>query len=74
MTTISEKPWPAATVTDVFRALTADGAPFEMETRIICGRPVRVYKQGFTDLRALFLASRRWGERDFLVFEGDRLT
>lgn len=74
MTTISEKPWPAATVTDVFRALTADGAPFEMETRIICGRPVRAYKQGFTDLRALFLASRRWGDRDFLVFEGERLT
>jgi long-chain acyl-CoA synthetase len=45
-----------------------------METIDVGGRPVRVYKKAHRDLRAIFEASRAWGERTFVVFENERLS
>lgn len=68
------RPWPAASVKNVFAALTAPDMPFEMETRTIAGRDVRTYKRAPQSLRVLLEASRKWDAREFLVYENDRLT
>lgn len=58
----------------VRRHLTAPGAPFEMETVEIRGIPTRVWRHAPTDLRAMLVTSLDHGERDYLVYEGERLT
>jgi long-chain acyl-CoA synthetase len=55
--------WAAVSLAKAHEILTAPGLPFEMETIDIHGRPVRVYKNAPPDLRAIFEASRQWGER-----------
>lgn len=66
--------WPQRSVKETTALLTAAGAPFEMETRRIADRTVRVYKHAYPSLRAVFEFGRRWGDREFLVFEDDRVT
>jgi long-chain acyl-CoA synthetase len=66
--------WPARSLAECHRLLTAPGAPFEMETIDVRGRPVRVYKNAVRDLRALFEASRAWDDRIFIVYQDERLT
>ncbi|HZZ34985.1 MAG TPA: class I adenylate-forming enzyme family protein, partial [Caulobacteraceae bacterium] len=69
-----EKTWPAVSIAKACEMLTAPGAPFEMETVMIEGRPTRAYKNAPPHLRALFDASRQWGDREFIIFDSDRLT
>ncbi|OKO84369.1 class I adenylate-forming enzyme family protein [Bradyrhizobium sp. AS23.2] len=66
--------WPAVSLDETYRILTAPGAPFEMETISVAGRPVRAYKRAHRDLRSIFEASKAWGERTFIVFENERLS
>lgn len=66
--------WPAVSLDETYRILTAPGAPFEMETVSVAGRPVRAYKKARRDLRAIFEASKAWGDRTFIVFENERLS
>ena len=66
--------WPAVSLDEITRILTAPGAPFEMETIQVAGRPVRVYKKAHRDLRAIFETSKTWGDRTFIVFENERLS
>jgi len=66
--------WPAKSVEECYSELTAPGAPFEMEEVVIRGVPTRVYKNAPPHLRAIFDAGRAWGPRDFIVYEGERLT
>jgi long-chain acyl-CoA synthetase len=66
--------WPAVSLDEANRILTAPGAPFEMETINVAGRPVRVYRKAHRDLRAIFESSRAWSERTFVVFENERLS
>src|SRR5260221_3911661 len=75
-TPMSETPgWPAAvSIAKACEMLTAPGAPYEMGTIVIRGRPTRFYKNAPPHLRAVFDTSRQWGERDFIVFEKERLT
>ena len=55
-------------------ALTAPGAPFEMEERDIRGSRTRVWKNAPTSLRAIFEATAAHGELPFLVYEDERLS
>jgi long-chain acyl-CoA synthetase len=66
--------WPAVSIAETLCILTAPGAPFEMETIEIRGRPTRVYKKAHRDLRSLFEASRGWDDRDFIVYEDERIS
>ncbi|HZR81658.1 MAG TPA: class I adenylate-forming enzyme family protein [Candidatus Binatia bacterium] len=61
-------------IADVHALLTAPGAPFEMEERVIRGIPTRVWKNAPPALPAIVAASRAHGERDFLIYEDDRWT
>ena len=66
--------WPALTLVQAHAALTAPGAMFEMETLIQDGREVRTWKNGPKSLVELFTAAQGYGERDFLVYEGERVS
>ncbi|RXT33318.1 class I adenylate-forming enzyme family protein [Bradyrhizobium betae] len=66
--------WPVVSLQETYAILTAAGAPFEMETLDIAGRPVRVYKNAHRDLRAIFEASKLWGDRTYIVFGNERVS
>ncbi len=71
---MADKSWPAMSIADANRILTAPGMPFEMETVTIRGIPTRVYKNAPPHLRFVFEAGRAYGARDFIVYEGERLS
>jgi len=61
-------------IADAVAALTAPGAPFEMEERDIGGLATRVWKNAPRSLRAVLEASRAHGDLPFLVYEDERLS
>jgi long-chain acyl-CoA synthetase len=54
--------------------LIAPGAPFEIDTLQVRGAPMRAYKNAPPNVRALWLSTAAYGEREYLVYEDDRLT
>ncbi|MGA3139402.1 MAG: class I adenylate-forming enzyme family protein [Xanthobacteraceae bacterium] len=68
------KTFPAVTLARANAILTAPGAPFEMEERSIRGVPTRVWKNAPSTLRDLFLLSRKFGERTFVVYGDERVS
>ena len=66
--------WPAMSLAEAEAALTAPGAPFEMETVTIRGVPTRVWKSALPNLAELAHAGRAHGERTFVVYEGERVS
>lgn len=66
--------WPTRSMAETLALLTAPGAPFEMAETLALGRRVRSYVRMPSDLRAVFEASRAFGERDLLIFDGERLS
>lgn len=66
--------WPARSMADSLAMLTAPGAPFEMTEVEALGRRVRSYVRMPDNLRAVFDASRAYGARDLLIFDGERLS
>ncbi|MEW6091171.1 MAG: class I adenylate-forming enzyme family protein, partial [Pseudomonadota bacterium] len=66
--------WPAMTIEEAHAFLTAPGTPFEMETVNIRGVPIRTYKGTPPSLRAIFDAGRAHGQKEFIIYEGERLT
>jgi long-chain acyl-CoA synthetase len=55
-------------------ALTAPGAPFEMEKKEIGGVTLRVWRNAPPSLRTVLEASRGHGDLPFLVYEDERLS
>src|ERR1700751_500126 len=76
MAEMSQSPsWPAMSIAEAHRRLTAPGSMFEMEEAVIRGVPTRVWKNLPPTLRELLLFSRgMWGKREFVVYEDDRAT
>jgi len=66
--------WPVATIPDVLQRLTEPGATFEMKPVDTRGRRVRAYVNAKPNLREVLEESRRFGSRDFLVYEGERIS
>lgn len=66
--------WPKMSLADATAALTAPGAPFEMETVSIGGIPTRVWKHALHDLGALLDLSRAHGERAFTILDDERVS
>ena len=62
------------TIAEAHAALTAPGAPFEMEEAVIRGLRYRVWKSTPKDLRVVFDEMRAHGDKDYIVYEDDRLT
>jgi len=58
----------------VWAELTAAGAPFEVETIEVRGHPVRCYREGPRTVRDFWLATAAHGERDYLVYQDERIS
>lgn len=52
--------------------MTAPGAPFELDDERLAGRTVKVYRNAPRTLPEFLDAGRAHGEREFMVYEGDR--
>jgi long-chain acyl-CoA synthetase len=59
---------------DITATLTAPGGAFEMEDVVIRGIPTRTWKTAPASLRAVFELSALHGDKDFLVYEDERVT
>jgi long-chain acyl-CoA synthetase len=66
--------WPAMSLAEAHRLLTAPGARFEMDTADIGGVKTRVWKNAPPSLREVAMIARMYGARDFIVYENDRVT
>lgn len=66
--------WPVMSLAEAHARLTAPGAPFETETRTIRGIPTTVWKNAPHTLRELFLATRAFADRTFVVYEDERVS
>ncbi len=65
---------PVMTIAQANALLTAPGAKFEMEEKAIGGVKLRIYKNAPLTIRDLVLNSVNWGEREFLVYQDERVT
>ncbi len=59
---------------EVWGELTAPGAPFEIKTEDIRGNPSRAFATAPQTVRDLWLASAAYGDRDYLIYEDERIT
>ncbi|ATY13140.1 fatty acid--CoA ligase [Amycolatopsis sp. AA4] len=59
---------------DIIARLTAPGAPFEIRTEPVAGRPAKVFARRHRCLTELLEASRGFGDREYLVTVDSRLT
>ena len=70
----SPKPWPVMSIAEAHRILTAPGARFEMDEAVIRGVKTRVWKNLPPTLREVLQVGRMFGERDFLVYDDERVS
>src|SRR5690606_17166476 len=54
--------------------LTAPGAPFEVVEIPVRGATMRTFKAAPPSVRELWLSTAPYAERDYLVYQDDRLT
>jgi long-chain acyl-CoA synthetase len=73
-THIDEDSAPAPTRAEAVATLTAPGGPFELEEIVVRGVTLRAWKKAPTSLRAVFELSALHGDKDFLVYEDERVT
>ena len=66
--------WPVCSIAEALAALTKQGAPFEMRDEKIGNDVLRTYVHAPSHIRQVLDDSRRFADRNFLVYEGDRIT
>ena len=66
--------WPAMSRAQCRDILTAPGQRFEMGEAVISGVPTRIWKNAPANLRLVAQAGEVHGERDFLVYESERVS
>jgi long-chain acyl-CoA synthetase len=54
--------------------LTGPGAPFEVAEIEVRGAPLRAFRNAPPNVRAVWLSTAAFAERDYLVYENERLT
>jgi len=59
---------------EAIAALTAAGQPFELRTIERNGVPLRVFEHAPPSLRDVLAGTAAHGDRDFLVYQGERIT
>ena len=69
---LSAKPWPAMSIAEAHRLLTAPGSPLEMDEAVIHGVRTRVWKNAPPTTRDLLAIGRAHGDKTFLVYETER--
>jgi long-chain acyl-CoA synthetase len=64
----------AVTRAEAIAALTAAGQPFELQTIDHDGVPWRVFASAPASMRDFLATTAAFGDRDFLVYDGERTT
>ena len=59
---------------EVWNELIARGAPFEIGEVEVRGTRIKAYTGAPANLRDVWLASRQFADRDYLVYEDERIT
>jgi long-chain acyl-CoA synthetase len=54
--------------------LTAAGAPFELTEITVRGAPMRSYKNALPSVRELWLSTRQFADRDYIIYNDERIT
>lgn len=67
-------PAKAPSIEQISALLTAPGQPFEIEEVTLQGCRVKTWKNAAQSLPAMLEASRAFGERDYIVFQDERLS
>jgi long-chain acyl-CoA synthetase len=63
-----------AALKQVWGTLIAPGAPFEVVTVDVGGIPVKAFKASPPNVRALWLSTVQFAERDYMVYQDERMT
>ncbi len=71
---ITNPPWPVMSIAQAHARLTAPGERLEIEVLPIRGIPTRVWKNAPPTLRHVFLTSRTFPDREFLIYDDERAT
>ncbi len=66
--------FPAVSIAQCNAMLTAPDAKFEMDDTLIGGVTYKTYKNAPPTLREVMMAGMQWPDRDFLVFQDERVT
>jgi len=69
-----EATFPVVSIAQCNALMTSPGARFELEEKVINGVALRTYKNAPLTLRDCLLNSKNWDQREFLVFEDERVT
>jgi long-chain acyl-CoA synthetase len=59
---------------ETWAELIAPGADFEIAVKEVRGVPIRTYANAAQNLRDLWLSTQAFAERDYLVYEDERIT
>ena len=59
---------------EAWAELIAPGADFEIAVKEVRGVPIRTYANAAQNLRDLWLSTQAFAERDYLVYEDERIT
>ena len=70
----AESRFPVVSIAQCNALMTAPGARFELEDKLINGVELRTYKNAPPSLRACILNSKAWNAREFIVYQGERVT
>ena len=57
-----------------WKELTAPGAPFEVVSAEVRGHPCLIYRNAPSSVRHLWLATAAYGEREYIVYQDERVT
>ncbi|MEM6411158.1 MAG: AMP-binding protein, partial [Pseudomonadota bacterium] len=66
--------WPAVAIADANAALSAPGSPLALIDTEIDGVNYKTYAEAPTTLKELFDGGRVWNDRDFIVYEDERVS
>ena len=71
---MNDQSWPKVSLADAHARLTAPGTAFETVETMVRGVSMRVWKHAPATAAEAFLAARRHGAREFLVYGDERVT
>jgi long-chain acyl-CoA synthetase len=69
-----ERPFPVMSIAQCNALMTAPGAKFEMEEKSINGIRLRTYKNAPATLRDIVINSLGWADREYIVYQDERVT
>lgn len=71
---MAEAVFPVMSIAQCNALMTAPGARFELEEKVINGIKLRVYKNAPLTLRDVVLNSINWDQREFLIYQDERVS